>query len=234
MRRRIDAYTVKGGSREVLWSKVKDAERREGVVVHCQTGAVMKSKTKAEREIERLAGPLEAVGKARAGLRRAMECVLWRERVWELACQRAEAGGDICGWDQRLCFGEEEWEEWGDGVEESYVADADDTDAEWWCSGPKDCEQHRGWQSIRQDDINNEKTKGEEAIMKLTTKEREIRKQMEDLIGAESTDIDRDAKPGPLKSNGKVINVNGNGVKNVKGKVKVNGDDKKTLKRKKR
>lgn len=234
MRRRIDAYTVKGGSREVLWSKVKDAERREGVVVHCQTGAVMKSKTKAEREIERLAGPLEAVGKARAGLRRAMECVLWRERVWELACQRAEAGGDICGWDQRLCFGEEEWEEWGDGVEESYAADADDTDAEWWCSGPKDCEQHRGWQSIRQDDINNEKTKGEEAIMKLTTKEREIRKQMEDLIGAESTDIDRDAKPGPLKSNGKVINVNGNGVKNVKGKVKVNGDDKKTLKRKKR
>ncbi|KAK0465132.1 uncharacterized protein EV420DRAFT_941613 [Desarmillaria tabescens] len=234
MRRRIDAYTARGGSREVLWSKVKDAERREGVVVHCQTGAVMKSKTKAEREIERLAGPLEAIGKARAGLRRAMECVLWRERVWELACQRAEAGGDICGWDQRLCFGEEEWEEWGDGVEESYAADADDNDAEWWCPGPKDCERHHGWQSIRQDDINNEKTKGEEAIMKLTTKEREIRKQMEDLVGAESADIDRDAKPGPLKSNGKVINVNGNGVKNVKGKVKVNGDDKKTLKRKKR
>ncbi|KAK0208313.1 hypothetical protein DFS33DRAFT_431288 [Desarmillaria ectypa] len=234
MRRRIEAYTAKGGSREVLWSKVKDAERREGVVVHCQTGAVMKSKTQAEREIERLAGPLEAIGKARAGLRRAMECVLWRERVWELACQRADAGGDICGWDQRLCFGEEEWEEWGDGVEESYAADADDTDAEWWCPGPKDCERHHSWQSIRRDDINNEKTKGEEAIMKLTTKEREIRKQMEDLIGAESTDIDRDVKPGPLKSNGKVINVNGNGIKNVKGKGKVNGDDRKTLKRKKR
>ncbi|KAG7450474.1 uncharacterized protein BT62DRAFT_514380 [Guyanagaster necrorhizus] len=234
MRRRIDAYTEKGGSREVLWSKVKDAERREGVVVHCQTGAVMKSKTKAEREVERLSGPLEAIGKARTGLRRAMECVLWRQRVWELACQRAEEGGDICGWDQRLCFGEEEWEEWGDGVEESYAADADDTDAEWWCPGPKDCERHHGWQSIRQDDINNEKTKGEEAIMKLTTKEREIRKQMEDLLGAESTDIDRDTKPGPLKSNGKVINVHGNGLKNVKGKVKANGDDKKTLKRKKR
>lgn len=61
----------------------------------------------------------------------------------------------------------------------------------------------RSWQEIRQDDIGNEKEKQEEALMKLTTREREIRTQIEDLSEA----------PAPLKTNAKVVNGASSGPK---------------------
>jgi COMPASS component SPP1 len=80
--------------------------------------------------------------------------ILWRERLTELASERAEKL-DICGWDQRLCFGDEEWADFGAGVLETYeeklesgesmsVDAAAEGDGEWWCPGKKKCDRHAG------------------------------------------------------------------------------------------
>ncbi|KAF9044752.1 hypothetical protein BDZ89DRAFT_942869 [Hymenopellis radicata] len=172
MRRRIEAYTAKGGKKADLWEKVKDAERREGLVVRLGNGHIGKSRTKREREVEKLQTQLDAVSMQRETVKRSMDVAVWRERLLELAVGRAEAKQDECGWDQRLCFGEEEWEEFGEGALENYGS----SDEEWWCPGPADCDRHVGWQAVRHDDIAHEKEKQEEALMKLTTREREIRK----------------------------------------------------------
>jgi COMPASS component SPP1 len=87
-----------------------------------------------------------------------MDVVLWRKRLLELAAERAD-NVDQCGWDQRLCFGDEEWADFGAGVLESYEEnvrvgeDADDAmavdgaadgEGAWWCVGKKKCERHAG------------------------------------------------------------------------------------------
>ena len=83
-----------------------------------------------------------------------MEVVLWREKLLELATARATAA-EQCGWDQRLCFGDEDYAEFGPGVLESYedeeetkAGDAMQVDAPeeqvWWCQGKKKCDRHSG------------------------------------------------------------------------------------------
>jgi len=180
MQTRIDAWAKKGGKKEKLWESVKGAEKREGVVVCTEEGIgnakmevgegckmgdepkwVLDSKSKkgkVEREVERLNAQLDLVVKLREEIKRGMEVVLWRERLLELASERAEHVGQ-CGWDQRLCFGDEEWTDFGAGVLESYEeivggvkAEGDDMqvdavaegDGEWWCPGKKMCERHAG------------------------------------------------------------------------------------------
>jgi len=127
--------------------------------------------------------------------------VMWREKVVELASERAERV-DECGWDQRLCFGEEEWADFGPEVLESYeeervkVESGDDgmsPDAvsamhgEWWCTGKKKCERHVGWQKLRAAEVSFDKETKEGILLKLTTREREIRKCIEDILYPQPT-----------------------------------------------
>lgn len=80
------------------------------------------------------------------------------------------------------------------------------------------------WQMIRGKDIAKEREKKEEALYRLTTREREIRKRIEDIV--EPYNLSRCLDPGaaPLKSS-KLVNGN------AKGKA-TNGDSKKGKKRK--
>jgi COMPASS component SPP1 len=107
----------------------------------------------------RLLGKLEAVEESRAKARRALDAAIWREKLIKLAADRATRVTE-CGWDQRLCFGEYEWAEFGEGVLESYEAleerlangdngeemevDRPDGSGEWWCNGKQKCDRHAG------------------------------------------------------------------------------------------
>jgi COMPASS component SPP1 len=191
MANRIDAWVKKGGKREKLWESVKDAEKREGVVIQVdrpnpriaeitvktedskpmvlenqvkeETKSVLEKlqvkATKSTLEIERLRIVLARVVKMREEIKKGMEVVLWREQLLELATERAQVVGQ-CGWDQRLCFGDEEWAEFGMGILESYESKEGSTaerdndmqvdgpgvseDGEWWCPGKTVCDRHVG------------------------------------------------------------------------------------------
>lgn len=171
MQTRIDVWAKKGGKKDKLWESVKNAEKREGVVVladdvakmevdgdddECKKPAVngKPKKGKVEREVERLNLLLDQVVKLREEVKKGMEVVVWREKLLELATERAEQVGQ-CGWDQRLCFGDEEWSDFGAGVLESYeevkgegdmqVDGAAEEDGEWWCPGKSLCDRHNGY-----------------------------------------------------------------------------------------
>jgi COMPASS component SPP1 len=184
MQSRIDTWAKKGGKPDKLWESVKNAEKREGVVVCAMEnevnghvngdgdGAKMEvdsssngdavkpskpprivapTRTKVERETERLTALLDSVMNLREEIKRGMEVVVWRERLLQLASERADHMG-LCGWDQRLCFDDEEWADIGDGVLESYEGlkeeggemDVDAGDEQWWCPGQKLCDRHAG------------------------------------------------------------------------------------------
>jgi COMPASS component SPP1 len=167
MQMRIDAWANKGGNKEKLWESVKAAEPREGLVISAdqvQTteetvdaqsfskNAILPKISKIQREVQRLSAQLEAMGLEREDIKKQLEVILWRERLTELAAERSERL-DTCGWDQRLCFGDEEWSDFGVGVLESYEEREKAEDhgdgtlegaREWWCPGKKKCDRHAG------------------------------------------------------------------------------------------
>jgi len=184
MQSRIDTWAKKGGKTEKLWESVKNAEKREGVVVcvesqdpkanSCDSSdSVMKPvkqqqhvivpfKSKVTQETERLNSLLNAVIKLREEIKRGMEIVVWRERLLQLASERAETVGQ-CGWDQRLCLDDEEWADMGASVLESYEdtkadtakeegadtdMEVDNAEEQWWCPGKKVCDRHAGYVAI--------------------------------------------------------------------------------------
>jgi COMPASS component SPP1 len=144
------------------------------------------------REVARLRAQVAQWATRRAALVRELAMLGWREQLFARACARADVRGE-CGWDQRLCFGDEECAEFGAGVLESYdeheAADGEDTGQEWWCRGVKKCDRHGGcvslvsrvycillrhpgsWQKLRSADLAKEKELKEDAINKLTARE---------------------------------------------------------------
>jgi len=168
MHMRISLWVEDGGNRDRLWETVKNAEKREGVVVLARLKgqsrlpaiagdqqpafAIVPPKiSKADRELARLRARLDTLVQKREALKAEVDVIAWREKVTELAIQHADTI-EQCGWDQRLCFGEEEVAEFGASVLESYEenhtqADVDGTqeEAEWWCMGKKKCDRHSGY-----------------------------------------------------------------------------------------
>ena len=179
MHMRISLWVENGGNRDRLWETLKNAERREGVAVSARAvegqfrspmvasdqamlAFVPPKISKADRELAKLRARLETLVQKREALKAEMDIIAWREKVTELAIQHADTI-EQCGWDQRLCFGEEEVAEFGASVLESYEenngqADVDGAqeEAEWWCMGKKKCDRHSGcvydlfmeWQSV--------------------------------------------------------------------------------------
>lgn len=198
MHMRISLWVDNGGNRDRLWDTVKGAERREGVVASARvldikaedgaTLAIVPPKiTKADRELARLRARLDTLVQKREALKAEMDVVAWREKVTELAIQHADTI-EQCGWDQRLCFGDEEVAEFGASVLESYEEGQTDVDgtqqeeAEWWCTGKKKCDRHSGWQKLRIAEVEFDKEIKDQALQKLTKLEREIRKRVEDIL----------------------------------------------------
>ncbi|KAJ7801794.1 hypothetical protein B0H14DRAFT_2386105, partial [Mycena olivaceomarginata] len=246
IKKRIDMFTKNGGKKELLWDSVKDAQKREAVViVHEVVPAVegtegcMKENentdpalvvttrvkpptmVKIEWELTSLNAVLDEILTLREDLQEGLEIVFWRARLLELARERAEHVGQ-CGWDQRLCFGADEWAEFGAAVLDSYNQEAHmQVGAEnWWCIESEQCERHAGWQTIRANDISKEKEKKEEALFRQTTREREIRKRIEDIFEPFNRSC-VDPTAAPLKAS-KVVNDNALDGDRKKGKKRKN------------
>jgi COMPASS component SPP1 len=178
MRKRIDKWAGSGGNRAHLWESVKGAPRREGTVAVVPVAAAQAAhampspsgphqvlgdhrasllaqvvrqpaQNRIEREVARLRTQLADWAARRAVLEHALGTVEWRTRLLARASSRADALG-ACGWDQRLCYGDEECEEFGAGVLESYDGGAEGDEAQmdeygaWWCSDSRKCARHSG------------------------------------------------------------------------------------------
>lgn len=242
MKARIDAWTAQGGRCDQLWESVKLAPKPEGVVVLAPDAPVasvtpmpVEPATKGKplsveyqpepllpaaappesrlaREAARLRAQIDGWAAQRAALRTELAHVAWRERLLALAARRAD-GIDECGWDQRLCFGDAEIIEFGEGVHESYaeasVQDGEELQLEevgqWWCRGKRKCDRHAGcvgfrrfsacfrtngcsfrWQKLRASDIAKEKDLKEEALAKFAAREQANRKRIENLLAPQS------------------------------------------------
>ena len=163
-----------------LWPAVKNTRRREGVTIShadiniktedSKTGiggtdvglekdvdlpqmAVRKAMKEAdEREMSELRRRLEDVMRAREECKLALENVVTRRRLLDLAVDRA--GVRFCGWDARLEMGDREWEGWVSTDEGRRALDGEDVedDTQWWCQGPEACPRHKGWQTVRDHD----------------------------------------------------------------------------------
>jgi COMPASS component SPP1 len=246
MKKRIDTFTENGGDKELLWDSVKDAQKREAVViVHevvtegCMTNTdpLLVTTTrvkppamvKVEWELTGLNAKLNQVLALREDLQEGLKFVFWRARLLELARERAERVGR-CGWDQRLCFSADQWAESGQAGLDGYGEGEDmQVGAENWCESER-CERHAGyvalpanrcsltrvrsWQTIRANDITKEKENKEEALLRQTTREHQIRKRIEDIVetfnrsgvgptGAplNTNTMDRDRKKGKKRKN---------------------------------
>ncbi|THV04910.1 hypothetical protein K435DRAFT_632269, partial [Dendrothele bispora CBS 962.96] len=187
LRKRIDVFAKKGGDKDELWQAVKNAEKRQGLVKCVKDDHSVQVITPTQgvkhKEMNRLDRLLDDIQKMREELDRGLDIILWREKLISLASGRAEKLS-TCGWDQRLCFSDEDWAEYGEGVLDTYEDQAMEVDeeGEWWCPGNPDCERHCGWQSLRLKELDKEKGRKEDALARLTSKEREIRKRIEDTI----------------------------------------------------
>ncbi|KAG6902885.1 hypothetical protein C0995_010055 [Termitomyces sp. Mi166 len=224
MQSRVDAWAKKGGKKEKLWETVKGAEKREGVVVCAmepngvktdvdKDQMIKQKKSKTEREMARLNGLLDSIVKLREDIKKEMEYVVWREKLLELATRRAEQI-DECGWDQRLCFRDDQCVDLGEGVLESYDLQ-NGASGDWWCSGKKACDRHAGWQAVRVKDVCKEKEMKNDALYNLTTREREIRKRLEDLLEPNGRDCNDASGKLPLTiSNAKLPNGHTKGKTN--------------------
>ena len=156
-----------------MWESVKGAKKREGVVKH-EAGKTLARKlgaladnTRMNEDSNTTTGSsqppnqrvlvsdlrvlLDSIANERESRKKELDFIQQQEQLLHLAIDRAKAVGE-CGWDQRLCFDEEEWAEFGEGILESYVDDSkpgeepEEThdDAVWWCRGGTKCDRHAG------------------------------------------------------------------------------------------
>ncbi|KAF5375051.1 hypothetical protein D9758_000245 [Tetrapyrgos nigripes] len=228
LHKRIDK--IPKGKKDELWQVVKDAEKREGLVKCVKQNNVVEvihpNKNVKQKEMDRLDRLLEDIRRMREELDRGMDIIIWREKLINAASDRAENIAQ-CGWDQRLCFSDEDWAEYGEGVLDSYADQAMQVDegGEWWCPGEQECERHAGWQSLRMKELLKEKERKEDALARLISKEREIRKRIEDILNNNDTGEGGEAEPTPQRPT-----TNGTG----KGKATIfNGDPPKKGKKRK-
>ncbi|KAI0639360.1 hypothetical protein C8Q77DRAFT_1213944 [Trametes polyzona] len=189
------------------------------------------TKSQRERAITRLQGELLKIAPKREALKEELEVILWRQKVLELAAARAERVEE-CGWDQRLCLDDDEYVEYAASVLESYeegheghdAMQVDGTgveDGAWWCRGKKKCQRHAGWQKLRATEYEFDQELKEKAMSALTTQEREIRRQLEDVISMESRRSVISMPSVPLQP------LNGHSQGNGNAKPKTNGTSKK-------
>ncbi|GJE86068.1 PHD-type domain-containing protein [Phanerochaete sordida] len=187
-----------------LWEGVKSAGQREAVVLRMLDGLDDKGEPLTEivvprvpkhvRLIARLEVQLNKISSRRDELKTDDEIVVWREAVLGYAAQRAERHGE-CGWDGRLLWSSDEVREYGADVLDAYERiemrggdemsiDDQVDDGGWWCTGKRKCDRHAGWQKLRQAEMDLEKELYEAELERLTTREREIRKRIEDIQSA--------------------------------------------------
>jgi len=187
-----------------------------------------------QKEGDRLDKLLDDITKMREEIVRSMDIIMWREKLINLASDRAERLKH-CGWDQRKCFSDEDWAEYGEGVLGTYEDQAMEVDeeGEWWCPGEMECERHAGWvtciqppvpsdtlsrwPSLRMKELDKERDCKDAALFKLSSKEREIRKRIEDILSDPvNRDNDQALEPEPVQKRPAKGKTNGDAPKKGK------------------
>ncbi|EAU93019.2 hypothetical protein CC1G_06739 [Coprinopsis cinerea okayama7 len=199
-----------------LVTPTDDEDSKNGVLCSSEKTSQLKAgkpvKTKVERDKERLNATLDHLAKVQDEIKKSLEILSWRERLLNLAVERSETVSQ-CGWDQRLCFGDDEWTEGlGQTIADSYesydrsdrmdIDEAEGTpsvEGSWWCSQDSGCARHVGWQTTRFKDIAKEKEKREEAFAKFHGREQDVRAQLEEL---ESPSVPNEKQRRPSNARG--------------------------------
>lgn len=140
------------------------------------------------KQLDELRALLAGIATERDAVLRALDYVHARERLIDFAADRSERLGE-CGWDERLLFSDSEWQRWIEREDADggawLLSSSDDSDSAgetgWWCTGKKKCERHGGWQKLRVTEVEAEKYLKNQLLDKLTAREREIRRCIEDL-----------------------------------------------------
>ncbi|KAL1707361.1 hypothetical protein EV121DRAFT_255979 [Schizophyllum commune] len=203
MRARIENWERSGGNAGKLWDSLKHADRSEGVVMRveqvqekptepplCKTEVIKPVVPKAERDIQHLTKALDEIANLRENLERGMEVVRYREKLLDLAIGRQSRlqseHKHICGWDMRMCFGDDDWMAMAEEVWDSYEDDeeGDQQQQDWWCDIQK-CTRHAGWADTRETELLIEKNSKRAALSNLATRERALRQRLEDLLEAQ-------------------------------------------------
>lgn len=152
MKRKAQAWQQSGGRTEDLWDTVKDTEERAGVMYIVDENnpnsftPAKPTRSRADREVERLEGLLDKVVKLREELRQGLDIIAWRKDLSRLASDRGAQMG-VCGWDQRLCYGDKEYYEDGESALLTYGEDISEEDMSvdgygmWWCE-EANCSRH--------------------------------------------------------------------------------------------
>ncbi|KAL1749203.1 hypothetical protein HDZ31DRAFT_59489 [Schizophyllum fasciatum] len=212
MRARIESWERSGGNAGKLWDSLKHADRSEGVVMRveavqekgtepplCRTEVIKPAQTKSERDIQQLTTALDDIANVREGLERGLEVLRCRERLLDLALARKRRVKDTCGWDMRLCFGDEDWLNMENDVWDSYEDYEDGHHEDFWCVLGAKCVRHQGWYETRDAELLLDKNNKERALRNLATRERSLRQRLEDLLEAQHGQDSPDAH-GSLRS----------------------------------
>lgn len=145
-----------GGDKQSLWPQVQNAARREGFVciptmdgqnTPTSESLSLAQSARIDEEIRLLKSTLDDVVAEREIIKADVVVIQWRQRAIDLATARASRIIE-CGWDQRLCYGAEEFEEFGDEVLASYESDENGNTegGEWFCRGKHlKCDRHAGY-----------------------------------------------------------------------------------------
>ncbi|KDQ16235.1 hypothetical protein BOTBODRAFT_30954 [Botryobasidium botryosum FD-172 SS1] len=172
---------------------VKRAKRVEGVVNVSTLHSSMPLSNEDEVQLGRLKEALDKVTRERESRLALIRSLVGRIGLLKHAEKRADgkASDGLCGFDIRMCWDEQEWREWFDAkgrelieeAEENKVDDErmEEDDSEWYCVGKRKCDRHVGWQKLKLTDFELEKSVNERSLELLTTRERDLRRRIEDL-----------------------------------------------------
>ncbi|TRM66380.1 hypothetical protein BD626DRAFT_487620 [Schizophyllum amplum] len=186
------------------WERTVDKEPTNGDEPSpCKAEVIKPCQTKSERDVHQLTQALDEIATLRDDLERGMEVVRYREKLIDLMQERRNLR-QKCGWDMRLCYGDEDWTNMAEEVWDSYEdEDGDEEQAEeWWCPMDTKCSRHFKWWEIRQEELSVDKQSKQDALKSLATRERTLRKRLEDLVEAQHAHEDNADTHGPLRSSG--------------------------------
>jgi len=137
-----------------------DSEPREAVTKPKTLAAARLAQQAADqREVASLQQRLASVIRSREELKTALDRTQTRQRLLDLAVDRAVSNEEYCLWDHRLELGDAEWAEWMDtpaGVEAIRGNGKEDVDSDVLCHGEKDCSRHGDWQRMKDVEVGSE------------------------------------------------------------------------------
>jgi len=187
---RVDAW---GGDADRLLEHpaVANARQPEGhLVIPPDAKHLVDTNEDLRRQLDRLQRELKKITHDRERQLSLDSSLQARTDLLQSSTVRIKQKGEAsCGFDARLVFDEETWQQWleqggkdflyerqGGGLDE----DPED-DGKWYCARARKCDRHAGWETFKHNDFLLEARVVKNALGILTARERDLRRRMEDL-----------------------------------------------------